>query len=354
MPHSVLFACARPTPPFFYGGVEVSCRLVGAELRAAGFRVSHVGSYTSPQRGHDLRLQEFERALPPEARGDWGGRPALRYESPAGLSTMVHRDVFGAAVERAVEEDPPALVVAVGEGAEVAVRAGRAAGATSVAWAMDVSQIGPVAAGAGADATVYSSRFVRERLRERGGPPGAVLYPPFADPAPAAARRRREAARRRVLMVNPVAEKGVDVFLALARRRPDVEFVAVEGWWNPDWSNGGPPANVSYRRRTDRLEPEYLAADVTIVPSRVLEGFGMVAVESGLCGTPALCAAVGGLPEACPEDTLVSGWDAGAWDEALERTLEPAGWAARSAAAREHAQRFLGPRAPQLLAAAGL
>lgn len=42
----------------------------------------------------------------------------------------------------------------------------------------------------------------------------------------------------------------------------------------------------------------FAAADATMVPSRLLEGFGLVALESLACGTPVLVTPVGGLPEA--------------------------------------------------------
>jgi glycosyltransferase involved in cell wall biosynthesis len=41
----------------------------------------------------------------------------------------------------------------------------------------------------------------------------------------------------------------------------------------------------------------YRAADITIVPSTSLEGFGLVAAESLAAGTPAVVTPVGGLPE---------------------------------------------------------
>jgi glycosyltransferase involved in cell wall biosynthesis len=45
------------------------------------------------------------------------------------------------------------------------------------------------------------------------------------------------------------------------------------------------------------LAHAYRAADVTIVPSVQLEGFGLSVVESLACGTPALVTPVAGLPE---------------------------------------------------------
>jgi glycosyltransferase involved in cell wall biosynthesis len=47
----------------------------------------------------------------------------------------------------------------------------------------------------------------------------------------------------------------------------------------------------------EMLPHAYSAADISIVPSRSLEGFGLVALESLACGTPAIVTPVGGLPE---------------------------------------------------------
>jgi len=47
----------------------------------------------------------------------------------------------------------------------------------------------------------------------------------------------------------------------------------------------------------DQLPVAYQAADLTIMPSQSLEGFGLALVESLACGTPALCTPIGGMPE---------------------------------------------------------
>jgi glycosyltransferase involved in cell wall biosynthesis len=47
----------------------------------------------------------------------------------------------------------------------------------------------------------------------------------------------------------------------------------------------------------DQLPLAYRAADLTVVPTVALEGFGLIAVESLAAGTPVLVTPVGGLPE---------------------------------------------------------
>jgi glycogen(starch) synthase len=63
--------------------------------------------------------------------------------------------------------------------------------------------------------------------------------------------------------------------------------------------HGGLTNNVRLLGRIadERLPAFYRAADVSIVPSVALEGFGLTAAESLACGTPVLVTPVGGLPE---------------------------------------------------------
>ncbi len=47
----------------------------------------------------------------------------------------------------------------------------------------------------------------------------------------------------------------------------------------------------------EQLPIAYQGADLTIVPSQSLEGFGLILLESLACGTPVVCTPVGGMPE---------------------------------------------------------
>lgn len=91
----------------------------------------------------------------------------------------------------------------------------------------------------------------------------------------------------------------------------------------------------------DELVSLYQAADCSVVPSRALEGFGLVTLESAACGTPAIVSDVGGLPDG------VAGLDATlvvpAGDRrALARRLLSAidGDLPSRAATRAHAEKF--------------
>ncbi|WP_205965266.1 glycosyltransferase family 4 protein [Paraburkholderia flava] len=93
----------------------------------------------------------------------------------------------------------------------------------------------------------------------------------------------------------------------------------------------------------DALPLWYTAADVTVVPTVSLEGFGLTTIESLASGTPVLVTPVGGLPEAVaplsPDLVLPSGGfhalGGGIADALLGRRLLPSSAECR-AYAREH------------------
>ena len=81
----------------------------------------------------------------------------------------------------------------------------------------------------------------------------------------------------------------------------------------------------------------YRAADVSVVPSTALEGFGLVVLESLACGTPVVATEVGGLPSALAglePRTLVAAGDPAALAEQLSSPLPG------RVACRAHAERF--------------
>ena len=68
----------------------------------------------------------------------------------------------------------------------------------------------------------------------------------------------------------------------------------------------------------------YQAADLTVMPSQSLEGFGLVLLESLASGTPVLCTPVGGMPEVITDfspDLITASPNADAIAETLDAIL---------------------------------
>ena len=98
----------------------------------------------------------------------------------------------------------------------------------------------------------------------------------------------------------------------------------------------------------DVLPAYYRAADVCVVPSRSLEGFGLVVLEALACGTPVIATDVGGLPEALwglDDDLVVPSGDADALAERLATARDGRRPLPGAATVRAHAERFSWTRA---------
>jgi glycosyltransferase involved in cell wall biosynthesis len=57
------------------------------------------------------------------------------------------------------------------------------------------------------------------------------------------------------------------------------------------------PARFLGYVKDEDLPALYRAADLFVLPTRALEGFGLVAIEAMACGTPAMGTPVGAIPE---------------------------------------------------------
>ncbi|MEB3181569.1 MAG: glycosyltransferase family 4 protein [Nostocaceae cyanobacterium] len=74
----------------------------------------------------------------------------------------------------------------------------------------------------------------------------------------------------------------------------------------------------------EQLPIAYQAADLCVIPSQSLEGFGLILLESLASGTPVMCTPIGGMPEILAPfspDLITSGCEPTAIAERLENIL---------------------------------
>src|SRR6185369_9903769 len=98
-----------------------------------------------------------------------------------------------------------------------------------------------------------------------------------------------------VTLVNPCKMKGIDIFAALARAFPRVEFAAVPSW-------GTCSADLELLHSIPNMRMVEFSADidsllaqtrVLLVPSLIPEGFGLLPLESMLRGVPVISSDAG-------------------------------------------------------------
>jgi len=202
----------------------------------------------------------------------------------------------------------------------------------------------------GAAAVFPVSRYTADLARGCGVPPerihvvaNGVDTELFTPRDKADARRRLGLGQRRVVLTAArlVPRKGVDTVIeairAIAPRYPDLAYVVVGD--GPDRQRlealAGPlvgSGRVLFRGRVPREElPDYhAAADVFAMPAReerdgCVEGFGLVFLEAGACGTAVIGARSGGIADAVEHEVnglLVQPADAPALAAALRLLLD--------------------------------
>lgn len=148
-----------------------------------------------------------------------------------------------------------------------------------------------------------------------------------------------------------VARMGLDVLIeAWAGLGPgDVLLVAGEGperaTLEATAARLGISEHVHFLGRVsdEELVRCYQAADVCVVPSAALEGFGLIVLEALACGTPVVASAVGGLPEAVgrlDSSALVPPGDIDALRDRLRGAFDGSAPLSSSETCRAHAEGF--------------
>jgi glycosyltransferase involved in cell wall biosynthesis len=192
-------------------------------------------------------------------------------------------------------------------------------------------------------AYVSNSQFNATRLRAMTGIEPVVI-PPLVRPQ----RVVTETTRSRVLFVNPVPPKGVDLVFRLAESRPDIPFEVFEGW--PLLKQ----TRAELRRRARALpnmmwhaavtDPRrlYRHARILLMPSMWEESWGRTVTEAHCSGIPALASSRGGLRESVGPGGILIDHEAPIerWREALAQMWDDPGvYETLSVAARRYSAR---------------
>lgn len=214
---------------------------------------------------------------------------------------------------------------------------------------------------------VTVSRYVADYIGRWGGLDAEVYSFPLYGTGPFPDYGSHRQGEGFVTMINPCAIKGIAVFLALARKMPEVSFAAVPTWGTTpeDRAELAALPNVTLLEPQEDVDRIYARTRVLLMPSLWQEAFGVTAVEAMLRGLPVLASDVGGLPEAKLGTDLVlpvrpierytdrldgnevtvpevPEQDIAPWREALSRLLSDHDFYARqSREAREAAHRFV-------------
>ncbi len=149
-----------------------------------------------------------------------------------------------------------------------------------------------------ARAVVAIGEHMSGYIRQYAGCDATVIHPPIYGMPPYL--QFGNAREGWILMINPCAAKGIDIFLALAEKFPALPFAALVGWGttSADRARLERIANITVLQNVPRIDDVLRGTRVLLMPSIWYEGFGLIAMEAMLRGLPVISSNSGGLMEA--------------------------------------------------------
>lgn len=145
---------------------------------------------------------------------------------------------------------------------------------------------------------IANSQFTANEFFKNFGLKAKVLHPLVAH-----SKYEVISNRNKVLFINPIDVKGVDIAFKLAENNPGIPFLFVESWPISDkdrselLTRAVKSKNIEWMKKQLDMKSVYSQAKIVLVPSRCNEAWGRIVTEAQISGIPALSSNRGGLPE---------------------------------------------------------
>ncbi|MDQ6698782.1 MAG: glycosyltransferase family 4 protein, partial [Acidobacteriota bacterium] len=149
-----------------------------------------------------------------------------------------------------------------------------------------------------ADGIVGVSEYVADYVRQWGGLNATHVPISLMEPGEPEMLGRFD--NPYVTMVNPCAVKGIDIFVALAERMPNLQFAAVPTWGTNarDLAALRQRPNIAVLEPVDDIDKLLRQTRVALVPSVWAEARSRIVMEAMLRGIPVIASDAGGIKEA--------------------------------------------------------
>lgn len=150
-----------------------------------------------------------------------------------------------------------------------------------------------------ATAVVANSQFIASKCIEFYGRSPEVIYPSGFNEV--IINSKNNINEQYITLITPLRNKGLDIFIEIARRLPQFNFLAIGRTDENSIEKLKAIKNIKYVNWIKDKKEIYKQTNILLVPSLMDEAFGRVCVEALLNGIPCVASKKGGIPEAVGE-----------------------------------------------------
>lgn len=311
-----IFAWRRPPPPLFIGGAEITQNLLAERLASLGANVFYIGSLEDPQFPSKTQTDSYLNDLKSN-----DGVNKLKINSDDECSFQYNSIECAAfsqsnlltKIKNFLDTYRDAYLITSQEDCVEIIETGRYLGLTTIGWVHSISEVGTSVVSAKPDFLLSTSQFTSDFVKTKFGIASRVFYPSFKP-------SQNLVSGDYITLINPIEQKGSDLFLQIASEMPQSKFLAVEGWYENSDFIKKMPNNVSYLKSQSDMSQVWEKTKILLAPSIVEEAFGRVVVEAGLNRIPSITSKKGGLTEALNGSGIcLDNYNVTDWVQAIER-----------------------------------
>jgi glycosyltransferase involved in cell wall biosynthesis len=324
----IVFPLYVKTPPFFTVGVDINRNIMAAELAEKGYDVLCLGVYKEADNIEELLRKQkidFELFNPTTY--------SYTYKSFRCILTR-EEDFFSLLKEEVQEQD---VVFIINRKSTEILKIAKEKKALTAAVIADAIMDRKDLYTEKPDFILYESESVAAFGTQFHNMPYHLFPPPFVSPQNVVVPKKY---KKRITLINPIPQKGGEVFFALSERMPEYIFFAVEGWTSVPVDEKYTNVRYFNRQQSKQMSFIFQETGILISPSHFNEAFGRTIIEAGLHGIPSVVSNKGALPAVLGDGGIVlDNYDAEAWANAI-KTIE-ADYENYSRKAFENAQLYL-------------
>lgn len=168
-----------------------------------------------------------------------------------------------------------------------------------------------------ADLLIADSNFTAERYKEKTGVDTEVVYE-FID----LEKYKVEETGSKILHVNPIERKGINITLELAERMESEEFI-IAGTYDDETTRKRAESlnNVTSLGYVEDMREAYKRSKIVLMPSKWEEPFGRIPLEAGISGIPTIASDKGGLSESVGVEDLTVSYDVDQFERKIKEVL---------------------------------